>query len=141
MNEIPYRNTSPDGWWIAGIMVRAQWDHEPNPRDRQRCLAWETLVLVQAPDREAAYEKALAEGRMHEAAGTFWNGDDETQTGRWIFEGLTLLLPLHYGLEDGSEILWTEHENRTVGFVRSRVCAKEQLSVFDDTPMPNPQGV
>jgi hypothetical protein len=51
---------------------------------------------------------------------------------RWIYEGLTHLLPIYEELEDGSEVLWKEHENRSVKKIKSLVKRKEDLETFDD---------
>jgi len=46
----------------------------------------------------------------------------------------TSLLAIHDDLTDGAEILWNEHDNRTIGKIRSWIKRKEELEVFDDTP-------
>jgi len=50
-----------------------------------------------------------------------------------VFEGLISLLPIYDELKDGAEIIWVEHENKTIGKVRSWVRHKHELEVFDDT--------
>jgi hypothetical protein len=60
--------------------------------------------------------------------------DERTRrTGRWVFVGLTSLLPIYDKLEDGAEILWREHENRTIRKICSLVKKKRKLEVFDDS--------
>jgi hypothetical protein len=59
-NEMPHRNRSPHGWWIASYGERAAWDDDPDPSPASRCLAWENTMIFQATDREAAYVKALS---------------------------------------------------------------------------------
>jgi len=128
--EIPYRNKAAYGWWIASYMQRMQWHDSPAPSERSRCIAWENTILIQAADREAAYEKAVSIGSQD--GGEFQN-EDETKTGEWVFEGLTELLPLYEDIEDGAEILWKVHDGRTVGKIRSFTKKKDELSVFDDS--------
>lgn len=130
-NEIPYRNHSPYGWWIATYIERASWDDEPNLSPNSRCLAWENTILLQAPDREAAYAKAISLASQYSPE---FDDISRNRKGHWVFEGLTSLLPIYDELEDGAEILWVEHQDRTVGEIRSWVKRKEQLEVFDDTP-------
>jgi Domain of unknown function (DUF4288) len=130
--RIPHRNRSPHGWWVATYIERAAWDDEPNPGDLSRCLAWENTVIFQAPDREAAYAKALVLGAQNSSR--FADSTKEGRSGHWVFEGLTSLLPIYDELKDGTEILWTEHRNRTVGKIRSWVRRKEDLEAFEDTP-------
>jgi hypothetical protein len=132
LDEIPRRNRSPHGWWIASYLLRAVWEDEPaTPDNRHRCLAWENTVIIQAPDREAAYAKALLVAAEN-AVGEFTSVTG--RIGRWAFEGLTGLLPIYEKLEDGAEVLWREDRHTTVGNVRLRVRPKSELEAFDDTP-------
>jgi hypothetical protein len=128
--KIAYRNRTPYGWWIASYIERAVWDDEPNPSPNSRCLAWENTIILKAPDREAAYEKAIMLGSKQSSK----FADEHKRTGHWVFVGLTSLLPIYEQLEDGTEILWTEHKNRMVKTVLSRVKEKHELEAFDDTP-------
>ena len=128
---IPHRNHSPYGWWIASYILRAAWDDEPNPNPNSRCVAWVNTIILQAPDREAAYAKAIALGSQ---SSTEFEDPQRTRKGRWVFEGLSSLLPIYEELSDGAEILWEEYDGRTVRKVQSWVKQKEQLDAFDDTP-------
>lgn len=129
---IPHRNHSPHGWWIASYMQRAAWDDERTLSDNTRCLAWENTIIIQAPDREAAYAKAIAFASL--GTTEFEDTSRRNRKGHWVLEGLTSLLPIYDELKDGAEVLWVEHENRTIKTIRSRVRPKAQLEVFDDTP-------
>jgi hypothetical protein len=62
---------------------------------------------------------------------TFSDATDK-RTGRWVFEGLTSLLPIYDELEDGAEILWRDHSGRTLKRVRAMVKKKNELEAFDD---------
>lgn len=97
-----------------------------------RCLAWKNTIILTAPDREAAYAKAVSLGEQ--ACSEFWDSSNEKRKGHWVFEGLTSLLPICDELTDGAEILWVEYQNKSVGKIRSYVKEKAQLEVFDDTP-------
>ena len=127
---IPHRNRSPHGWWIASYLERFEYHGENRRNAGRRCLAWENTILVRARDREAAWRKALAWGRLSDG-----NEASNIRTGRkgvWRFEGLTSLLPLYDRLEDGAELIWTEHSGRTVRSIRALVKTKKQLEAFDD---------
>lgn len=130
-DKIPHRNRSPYGWWIASYLLRAAWDDESEPNPRSRCTAWENTIILQAPDREAAYAKALV---LAAQDGSNFESEDGRRKGRWHFEGLTHLLPIYDELEDGAEVMWEEYEGRTVGKIRSWVKQKHELEAFDDTP-------
>jgi len=44
------------------------------------------------------------------------------------------LLPIYDKLEDGAEVLWIEHEDKTLRDIQSWIKSKSELEVFDDTP-------
>jgi len=130
-NNIPYRNRAPYGWWIASYIQRVAWDDDPNPNPNKRCLAWENTIILQASDREAAFDKAM---QLVSQDKSEFEDHDGNRKGHWVFEGLTSLLAIHDKLEDGAEVLWVEHKSRTIGRIRSWVKKKHELEVFDDTP-------
>jgi hypothetical protein len=127
-SEIPYRNRSPFGWWIASYIEQAIWDDVINPSPNSRCRAWENTIILQAPNREAAYKKAIKLGSS--SPSTF--DDGKGRSGHWKFIGLTSLLPIYDELKDGAEITWIDHGNRTVGKIRSLIKDKSSLEAFND---------
>lgn len=129
-SKVAYRNRSPYGWWVASYILRLEYDGEGSDNPRRRCVAWENTIILTAPNRESAYRKALRLGKA--ASGGEVTEVGTGRKGSWVFEGLTELLPIYDELEDGAEILWSEHEGKSVGTVRSWVRSKEKLSVFDD---------
>ena len=46
---------------------------------------------------------------------------------RWIYLGVTDLLPVYETLRDGAEIMWTERSPRTVKTLRRLVKSKRTL--------------
>jgi hypothetical protein len=129
--KIPIRNQSPVGWWIASYIERFEFYDEDTANSNRRCLAWENTLLIRARNREEAYRKAVRLGRL--ADGSEASDAGTGRKGAWRFEGLTSLLPVYEELEDGAEILWIEHEGKTVRKIQDRVRAKHELEVFDDT--------
>ena len=129
--SIPDRNTSQFGWWIASYIERFEWKSENRKNKNRRCLAWENTVLIQATDREEAYAKAMG---IKSHFGAEWRpyGPGEGKPGRWVFEGLTSLMPIYEELADGSEILWEQHSGCLVKTIRSRVKKKHELETFID---------
>jgi uncharacterized protein DUF4288 len=128
--EPSHRNRGPYGWWLSSYLLRLQYADENRSNPNRRCLAWENTIILRADDRQAAYAKAIRLGQ--ENAGGEMREVATGRKGTWVFEGLTQLLPIHDELEDGAEILWTEHQGRSVRSVKSLVRTKRQLSVFDD---------
>jgi hypothetical protein len=126
--KIPHRNRSPHGWWIASYIERFEYYDEDRRNLRRRCLAWENTILVKARNREEAWRKAMAQGRLSDGSEAY-----EAKTrrkGAWRFEGLTSLLPIYDRLEHGAELLWVEHAGRTVRSIRALVKGKKELEVF-----------
>ena len=132
MTNVPWRNKSPYGWWIASYIQRFEWKGKPPKSPRARCDAWENTILVRGNNRDAAYRKAVAFGKR--ACPRLWelHGDPPGRLGRWVYEGLTSLIAVYEPIEDGSEILWTEHANTTLGAVRRRCKRKRMLETYQD---------
>lgn len=124
--EIPWRNKSPVGWWIASFIERFQYEDEAEDDLNRRCTAWENTVIIKARNREEAYRKAERIGRLGEGGGY------GTTNGIFRYEGLTSLLPIYEEVADGAEILWKAYSNRSVKKIKSLVKAKHELEVFDD---------
>jgi len=82
--------------------------------------------LVKAKNPDEAYRKALKIGKSEEQEYLNTEGDSV----KFTFEGLTSLLPIYEELEDGSELEWSEFENRSVKKIKSWVKSKQDLEVF-----------
>jgi hypothetical protein len=130
-NRIPARNRSPHGWWIASYLERFEWKADGPAKSHQRCLAYENTVLIRAKNRELAYQKARGIRKDYPAKWLFY-GQPPGQPGRWVFEGVSSLLPIYEELVDGAEILWRVHPRKRIGTIRSLVKKKPQLESFID---------
>jgi len=131
--NIPDRNKSPHGWWVATIIERFQFDDEDLDNKRRRCRAFTNVVILKANDRESAYQKAIEYGNSGVENKSDWSNGKERK-GRWIFEGLSSLIPIYDELDpDGTEILFDDDKDVTVGRVESWVREKGELEAFDDT--------
>ena len=120
---------SPTGWWIASYIERAVWDGESRASAASRCIAWENTILLKARDRDSAYRKAIRLGSSNTSKFSDATGK---RTGKWVFEGLTSLLPVYEELGDGAEILWRDHSGRSLKKVRSMVKNKAALEAYAD---------
>jgi len=128
--QIPYRNKSPYGWWIAAYILRFEYYDEDRKNPDRRCLAWENTIILQAKDRNEAYRKAVRFGSQANRQ-EMWQSDSGRK-GAWRFEGLTSLLPIYDELEDGAEVLWRQYTNRTVKTIQALAKSKKELEVFND---------
>ena len=129
-SQIPYRNKSPYGWWLAAYVERFELDDEDTSNDRRRCLAWENTILIHAKSREGAYKKAIRAGKLSEGRTA---QTEDGRKGKWRFDGLTSLLPIYEELEDGAEIVWMEHRGKMVKSIKAMVREKHKLEAFDDS--------
>lgn len=130
---IPEKNKSPFGWWVTTIIERFEFDDEDRSNLRRRCRTFSNIVILQANDREQAYAKAIEYGNLGIENKSNWS-DGKGRKGRWIFEGLSSLLPIYNELDpDGTEICFDDDNGITVGRVQSWVRKKEDLETFDDS--------
>jgi hypothetical protein len=130
-SKIPYCNRNHTGWYIASYLERFEYYDEIKSNLSRRCIAWENTILIRAKNREQAFKKAVSIGRVGDGMEA-WNS--KGRKGAWRFEGLTSLVPIYDKMKDGSELLWTEYNGRTVKTIKSWVRTKRKLEVFDDRP-------
>ena|SRR2546422_3548997 len=118
------KNVSPVGWYIASYVLRfveLAWKNINDPEER--VLAWENTVLVKARSLSHAYDKTVAIATGHTKP---YKGGRKGVDVRWIFEGVTEILPVYEQIEDGSEIMWAEY-TRKLKTIRRSTKAKKQL--------------
>ena len=116
-------NRSPVGWYVASYLLRfveIQATRKDNPR--RKFLSWENTVLVRARSLEHAYAKVTKIGRAKTRP---YRGGPKGVPVRWVYEGVTDLLPVYEKLRDGAEIMWTERTPRTVETLRTLVKSKK----------------
>ncbi|HEX4051110.1 MAG TPA: DUF4288 domain-containing protein [Steroidobacteraceae bacterium] len=131
-SKIPWRSQTPHGWWIAAYLQRFEWKGAKPATNRSRPLCWENTVILKAKNREIAYRRANALAKSSASGKWQLLGEPPERVGRWVFEGLTSLLPIYDALEDGAEVLWVEHTNKALGHLRRRIKPKGRLEVFED---------
>lgn len=113
------KNISPVGWYVGTYLIRfIELEALDNDDLDKRFLSWENTVIVKAKDLDEAYDKlvAIAKETTHP-----YKGDSKGTPVQWIFEGVTELLPIYEDLEDGSEIMWTEHNSKKLKTLRNRI--------------------
>lgn len=92
------------------------------------------MVVLKARDRNHAYQKAMRYGNLGKSSHRDCVDTRTRRKGRWIFEGLASLLPIYDEFNaDGSEILFDDYEDISVGRVKRWVKQKADLEVFDDS--------
>jgi hypothetical protein len=118
-------NRSPVGWYVASYLLRfVEIKDERKDNARRKFLSWENTVLVKARSLEHAYAKVTKIGRAKTRP---YRGGPKGIPVRWVYEGVTDLLPVYEKLRDGAEIMWTERTPRTVKTLRALVKSKKAL--------------
>jgi len=98
---------SPVGWYVVSYLLRFIEIGDPRNDDpERRFLVWVNTVIVAASRPQEAYEKAA---KIARAAAKPYRGGPKGVRVRWVFEGVTEVLPIYEELGDGAEIMW---ENR-----------------------------
>jgi hypothetical protein len=87
-------DTSPTGWWIAGLLEKHS--HSGRPP------FWNNYRLIRAADWRTAFKKAVQMGQCSADAGA------EALGGPINFIGITDLLPIYEEFEDGAELMSEE---------------------------------
>ncbi|MCE5228886.1 DUF4288 domain-containing protein [bacterium] len=128
--KVPCRNKSPFGWWVASILVRFEIEGEDAANLNRHAEAWENTIIIKAKDRNGAYRKAVAAGKLQQSKGWDLHTDNGCKA-RSVFDGITSLLPIYEKIEDGAEIIWKLHR-RSVKNLKALVKAKQDLECFHD---------
>ena len=118
-------NRSPVGWYVGSYLLRfVEIQAAGNVSPRRKFHSWENTVLVRAKSLKHAYAKVERIGRSKTKP---YRGGRTGIPVRWIYEGVTDLLPVYEKLRDGAEIMWTERSPRTVKALRQLVKSKRAL--------------
>jgi hypothetical protein len=118
-------NRSPVGWYVASYLLRfVEIQAARKNNARQKFLSWENTVLVKARSLEHAYAKVTRIGRGKTRP---YRGGPKGIPVRWVYEGITDLLPVYEKVRDGAEIMWTERTPRTVKTLRMLVKSRKAL--------------
>lgn len=116
---------SPVGWYVGSYLLRfVEIDEPGNDEPDARFLAWENTVIVRARNLDEAFRKVEVIGMQHTEP---YKGGPEEVPVRWLFEGITDLLPIYEPLNDGAEIMWEEHDAESLRSLRERSLSLEQI--------------
>jgi hypothetical protein len=113
------KNISPVGWYVGTYLIRfIELGVKDNENPETRFLSWENTVIVKAENLSEAYSKVVA---IAKATTKPYKGGKAGIPVKWIFEGITELLPIYEALEDGAEIMWKEHKPRKLRSLKKLV--------------------
>ncbi len=115
--------SSAAGWYVGSVLLREVHDEGSHGK---RALVWTNFYLIQAPDPERAYLKALQIGGAHEGSpGSHTCGEEKAH---WEFVGLSNLIPVAQPPGPGS-LLWCERASCR-GDPRRELPERSALGVF-----------
>lgn len=119
------KNISPVGWYVGTYLIRfIEMDAKHNDDPEARFLSWENTVIVKADSLSKAYDKVV---KIAKTATRPYRGGEAGIPVRWVFEGVTELLPIYEHLEDGSEIAWAEHKPRKLKSLKKLVRGRKEF--------------
>jgi Domain of unknown function (DUF4288) len=119
-------NLAPHGWYVGSYLLRfVEVADKRKNSPKRRFLCWENTVIVKARDIGHAFEKVSAEAKEHTRPYSGGSGGIKV---RWLFEGITELLPIYDRLSDGAEIMWTEHRSKSLKTIRSKARPKRAFT-------------
>ncbi len=124
--EYKSKDLSSVDWYIATYIHRFKIIGKNDNDLNKRCLAWENTILIKATNPDDAYKKAIKEAKL--GCEPYTNSDGVKV--KFVFEGLTSLLPIYEKLEHGSEIMWTEHNNKSIKTIKNKIKKKSELEVY-----------
>ena len=117
------KNISPVGWYLGSYLIRFIELSEEGSEDLEnRFLTWENTIIVKASNLEEAYDKVV---KVANEGTTSYKGGPDGVPVQWVLEGVTSLLPIYEELEDGTEIMWAEHNPKKLKNIRKMVTPKE----------------
>jgi hypothetical protein len=96
---------SPTGWYLVSVVERFQPVLEGRQSSTSRAEVWENYHLIRAGSASQAYDKSIALYRGKR----FYTTDRKENEGYWVVEGVSELLPVYEEIEDGCEVMWTDH--------------------------------
>ena len=118
---------SPVGWYVASYLLRfVELDDDFNEDPEHRFTAWEDTVIVKASSIEEAYDKAVAVAKSETRP---YQDGPEGMSVQWIFEGITMLLPIYEAIADGTEIAWAEHRAMKLKNLRKRLKGRNDIQM------------
>ena len=120
------KNISPVGWYVGSYIIRfIELNESGNDDLEKRFLAWENTRIIKASNLDEAYDKLVKEAQLETDP---YKGGKEGVPVQWVFEGVTELLPIYDELEDGSEIMYREHNPTKLKNLRKAIRKKNEFS-------------
>jgi len=119
------KNISPVGWYVGSYIIRfIELNETSNDDLEKRFTAWENTRIIKAKNLDEAYDKLVKEAML--GCEPYKGGPDGVPV-QWTFEGVTELLPIYEEMEDGSEIMYREHNPKKLKNLRKLVRKKNEF--------------
>ncbi len=125
MSNMNEKNISPVDWYVCSYLLRfIELANTDNDNEEAKFLSWENTVIVKAKSMEEAYDKTVAIANLETEP---YKGGSAGVDVKWVFEGVTSVLPIYEELEDGAEIMWCEHKPKKLKTLKSLVGKKQDF--------------
>jgi pimeloyl-ACP methyl ester carboxylesterase len=119
------QDTSPVGWYVGSYQLRfIELDDEGNDEPDGQFLLWTNTVIVKADSLDHAFDKVTEVAISNT---DIYRGGPDGVPVRWVFEGITRLLPVYEPLGDGAEIMWEEEEDILLQVIRERAISLAEI--------------
>jgi Domain of unknown function (DUF4288) len=119
-------NSAPLGWYVGSYLLRfVEVADKRKDSPKRRFLCWENTVIVKARDIGHAFDKVSAEAKKHTRP---YKGGSGGIRVRWLFEGISELLPIYERLGDGAEIMWMAHRSTSLKTIRGKARPKRAFT-------------
>jgi len=122
-----------DDWFLVSLVEYCSPDGATQDDDNARSEVWENLYLINAVSIQDAYDKAVELGTS-ECQGMNSRRENAASDGEWRLVGVSELIPVYEDIEDGSELLWTNHESIPLSKAREMVKPKEEWVAIRSEP-------
>ena len=112
-------------WYLAALVERFQRDDEDADNDSRRCLVHENTYLIKADDLSHAYDKAVKLGQ-EECSDISPGTDDKGRQGKWVFDGISELIPVYEDIQDEAELIYMEYDGISVKRAKGMTLKKHE---------------
>ena len=114
-------------WFVASIVMSEIDVHNSSLTSEN---TWENTYLVKSENISSAYDKATSIGKSECRT---YNSDKDVRGTQWVFLGVSELVPVFEDIEDGAEILWTDHSSMHIDEARS-LTRPQEFWIDRDSP-------
>lgn len=111
--------------FLVSLIMKFEDENTRFDDTQRKCMVWENLYLIRANNSEEAYDKTIIIGES-ECYNSIKYSDRDGSYGSWKIVGISELIPVYEDIEDGAELMWTDHDKITYKKALKMVKTKEE---------------